>query len=96
MSFLQRIRDQFNHIFYPLEDRQNRLRIGSLVFTGGIEQTQEDLRRLTNPIVLNPVQLEGCLNEYKEWMKSNECQELKQDAEGWEREQRALKAYEQF
>ena len=94
MGFLQRIKDQYNHIFNPLEDRQNRLRIGGLVFTGGIEKTQEELRNLTRPITLNPVQLESCLKEYKEWMKSEEFQKLKQNNEEWECEQRALKAYE--
>ena len=46
MGFLQRIKDQYNHIFNPLEDRQNRLRIGGLVYGGGVEKTQEELRNL--------------------------------------------------
>jgi len=99
MGSLQGLKENYTHIFHPLRIRQNRLRIGNLAFSGGVEKTQEELRQLfPRPITLNTLQIESCLREYEEWLESDECKEKAREMQEYleihESEERALKAYE--
>ena len=67
-----------DHIFYPLRDPQNRLRVGCLAWSGGIEKTQEELSSQSHRFFTR-TEIESCLKEYTEWLKSVEAQRLKKD-----------------
>ena len=64
-----------DHIFNPLNDKQNRLRVGCLAWQGGVEKTQKELKQQFVYCSLD--EIKECQKEYEEWLKSPEALELK-------------------
>ena len=52
----------------PLADEQERLRVGGLAWQGGVEKTQEELKRVSH-LSLTTAQIERCQKEYEVWLQ---------------------------
>ena len=101
MKFLKDIQDRINQYLHPLHDRQIRLRVGSVAYSEGLDGAQEELTHLFPwPISICPLNIQSCLDEYEEWLESDECQDIArrvtEQLEIYESEKRALMAYENF
>ena len=81
-----RLRAMWKFYRDPLADRQDRLRVGQLAWQGGVERTQEELRRESH-LSLTTSQIEGCKKEYEEWLESEEAVQKKLDYEEWLKKQ---------
>ena len=64
----------------PLAERQDRPRVGQLARQGGVESTQEEFRRVSH-LSLTTVEIEGCKEEYEEWLASEEAVQKKLEYE---------------
>lgn len=101
MKFLKDIQERINQYLHPLHDRQIRLRVGSVAYSEGLEGAQEELTHLFPwPISISHFNIQSCLNEYEEWLESDECQDIArrvtEQLEIYESEKRALMAFKDF